>query len=118
MMMYTSSLAESVTSTTPGSTADQSVAITSTTADSWGPGRWMPRVAHEYGMSWGGENPGYGIPADPTYATTGPSGMMQRAYAMIKGGAIPGTVLYWAHDQQLRDGTISGGLSTFTSLNT
>jgi hypothetical protein len=74
--------------------------------DSWSATRWITRIAHQYGLLAGGENPGYGLPAslDSFYVNTSSTGMMASALRQARSCGF--TVFYWAHDVHLWDGTI------------
>ena len=89
---------------------DTSVALTSLAMDSWSATRWITRVATQYGLATGGENPGYGIPAslNSQYTNTSSSGMMANALRQARTCGFK--VFYWAHDVHLWDGTIAFSL--------
>ncbi len=82
------------------------MALTSSTMDSWSATRWITRIAGQYGLAVGGENPGYGLPAsiDSFYTNTSSTGMMATAIGMALSCNFK--VYYWAHDIHLWDGTL------------
>jgi F5/8 type C domain/Beta-galactosidase len=86
--------------------SDDALPLTSTTMDSWSATRWITRIAEQYGLPAGGENPGYGLPAsiDTFYTNTSPAGMMATAIAQSQSCGFK--VFYWAHDIHLWDGTL------------
>jgi hypothetical protein len=85
---------------------DTSLSLTDNTMDSWSATRWISRIARQYGLPVGGENPGYGMPAhlNSFYLDTASAGMMAAAIQQARSCGF--TVFYWAHDVQLWDGTI------------
>lgn len=84
---------------------DVSVALSDPRVNSWSATRWQVRIAHQYGMPVGGENPGFSLPAtlNSHYADPSPQGMMARSFAQAKAGHFQ--VFYWAHSFRLWDGT-------------
>ena len=80
--------------------------------DSWSSARWISRIAEQYGLPVGGENPGYGLPAslDSFYTNTSSTGMMASAIRIAV--ACNFKVFYWAHDIHLWDGTLPFSLYT------
>lgn len=107
VMAYISSVADGSGYNDSCQPADMSLSLTDNTMDSWSATRWISRVARQYGLPVGGENPGYGLPASLNYLyfNTSSAGMM--AAAIQQAGSCGFTVFYWAHDLQLWDGTIS-----------
>jgi hypothetical protein len=85
---------------------DTSLSLADNTMDSWSATRWISRIARQYGLPVGGENPGYGMPAhlNSFYLDTASAGMMAAAIQQARSCGF--TVFYWAHDVQLWDGTI------------
>ena len=73
--------------TQPG---DSQVALTDPIADHWSATRWQVRLAGEYGLPVGGENPGFRMPAslNSPYIDLSPSGMMAHALAQAKAGRL------------------------------
>ena len=108
VVLYTSSLAQSTASWSVTQPGDYDVPITSTVCDSWPAGRWMARVAHEYGLPIAGENPGKGNPADPTYANV----MMDRMVEQAEAAGYQ--AIFWAHEDQLTEAATSA--ARFASL--
>ena len=88
--------------------ADGEVALDDPMTTGWSSTRWVARVAGEYGYPVSGENPGWQNPPDPdleqAYQDLSDGGMM--ASAIRKAHACHFTSFYWAHDQQLWDGTV------------
>lgn len=85
---------------------DNSLPLTSPMMDSWSATRWITRIAAQEGLLVAGENPGYRIPVtlDPHYINRSPSGMM--ANAIRQAVSCKFQVFYWAHDNNLWNGTI------------
>jgi hypothetical protein len=116
VVAYVSSVADG-SGNDGGCTAnDDSVALTSTSIVGWSATRWISRIADAYGLRKAGENPGYS--ASPSsfahqYRSTSSGGMMARAYAQATSCGFQG--LYWAHDDQLWDGTVAA--SRFFALS-
>jgi hypothetical protein len=80
---------------------DDDLSLTSTTWDSRSALRWQTRIARQYGMPVGGENPGY--PGDSTfnahYADTSSAGLLAKSFAQITGSQCDR--FYWAHSERL-----------------
>ena len=106
VIAYISSAADQSGGNSPCQASDDSVSLTSNTMDSWSATRWISRIAHQYGLLVGGENPGYGLPAslDSFYTNTSSTGMM--ADAIRQSQTCGFQVFYWAHDIHLWDGTL------------
>ena len=106
VIAYISSVADNSGGNDTCQSTDASVSLTSPTMDSWSATRWTSRIAHQYGLLVGGENPGYGMPAnlDNFYIDTSASGMMATAIAQAQSCGFK--VFYWAHDFHLWDGTL------------
>ena len=113
-MAYISSVADQSGGNDSCQATDTTLPLTSTTMDSWSATRWITRIAHQYGLSTGGENPGLNLPAslDTFYTNTGPSGMMAAAIRQARTCGL--TDFYWAHDIHLWDGTIP--FTTYTTM--
>lgn len=109
VVTYCSSMADNSGSNDVPTGADMATSITSTGANGWSAYRWLTRIANEYGMPNGGENPGRGALADSYYQDTTSAGMMAKLMAQAAGGGALAT--YWAHGEQL------WGLSTLTHAN-
>ena len=84
VIAYISSVADNSGGNDTCQASDTSLALTSTTMDSWSATRWITRIAGQYGLAVGGENPGYGLPAsiDSFYTNTSSTGMMATAIGM------------------------------------
>jgi hypothetical protein len=96
-VVYCSSMADN--SGTPANDVptgtDSSVGITSSGGNNWSAYRWLARIANEYGMPNGGENPGRGALSDTYYLDTTSTGMTAKLLAQSAGGKA--LVTYWAH---------------------
>ena len=112
VIAYISSVADNSGGNSPCQASDDSVSLTSSTMDSWSSARWISRIAEQYGLPAGGENPGYGLPAslDSFYTNTSSTGMMASAIRIAV--ACNFKVFYWAHDIHLWDGTLPFSLYT------
>jgi hypothetical protein len=106
IMAYISSVADQSGGNDSCQPSDTTLPLTSATMDSWSATRWITRIADQYKMPVGGENPGYGLPPsiDTFYVNTSPTGMM--AAALRQARSCNFTLFYWAHDVHLWDGTI------------
>lgn len=105
IVAYSSSTAETSNYNTC-TAADKSVALSSTTANTWSAARWLSRVADENGFYKGGENPGYSDSGKAYYTDTSTSGMMSRAVELTT--TCNYLAFFWAHDAQLWDSTLPG----------
>ena len=106
VIAYISSVADNSGGNDGCQASDTSLALGNSTMDSWSATRWITRIAAQYGLAVGGENPGYGLPAslDSFYTNTSSTGMMATALGMAL--SCDFKVFYWAHDIHLWDGTI------------
>lgn len=104
-VVYISSVADGSGGDDVTQPGDINVPLNDPAADKWSATRWQVRLAHEYKMPVGGENPGYNAPPsqNPHYLDTSPKGMMSRAFAQLKAGGFQ--CFYWAHSGRLWDGT-------------
>ena len=86
--------------------SDRDVALDAPTVQDWSATRWTSRVADEYGFPKRGENPGYdgSSKLDDHYRDASADGMMAAAIRQSRDCGFQG--LYWAHDEQLWDGTV------------
>lgn len=98
------------------SDADYTIAVTSSTANSWAAYRWIRRLAYEHGYEIGGENPGLGMGADSTFfSDLTQSGLMQRFMSELNPpNAAPAAAGDWAHADTFR--TVPGLLDLYLSL--
>ena len=105
-VVYISSVADESGGDDTTQPDDVKVAISDPTADGWSAARWQVRIAREYGMPVGGENPGYSRGAKwiAHYLDAGPGGMMARSFAQAQAGHFQ--CFYWAHSGPLWDGTL------------
>jgi hypothetical protein len=78
---------------------DVNTAITDSSLNSYSAYRWVTRIANEFGLPNGGENPGRGGVTDTYYQDTTSSGLMSKTLAQSAGGKALST--YWAHGDQL-----------------
>jgi hypothetical protein len=106
VIAYISSVADGSGDNDSCQAEDTALALTDDAMDSWSATRWISRIARQYGLPVGGENPGYGMPAylNSSYLDAAPAGMMATAIQQARSCGF--TVFYWAHDAQLSDGTI------------
>jgi hypothetical protein len=106
VMVYVSSVADHSGNDDTCTAGDAGVALTNSTANSWSAVRWGARIAKEYGLPVGGENPGYNAPAsfNDWYRDQSATGMMATALAQAKTCGLKS--FYWAHDDKLWDGTL------------
>ena len=106
VIAYISSVADNSGGNDSCQSSDDSLSLTSSTMDSWSSARWISRIANQYSLPVGGENPGYGLPAslDSFYTNTSSTGMMASAIRIAV--ACNFKVFYWAHDIHLWDGTL------------
>jgi hypothetical protein len=107
VIAYSSSVAENSAGPGDGDScqaSDETVPMDSEQFDNWSAARWISRIADEYGMRKGGENPGMGMPANPDYSDTSPSGMMASAFRYAS--TCKFHVFYWAHDHNLHNGDV------------
>lgn len=105
VIVYISSVADG-SGTNPDDftqSGDNGLALTSTTMNAWSATRWQTRIAHQYSMLVGGENPGYTTSGSAHYKDTSSAGLMAKSMAQVKGCGL--FVFYWAHDDRLWDGT-------------
>lgn len=105
------------TDNVPVPSTDNAVAIdNSATVNPWSAPRWQMRLAYEYGMQIGGENPGYGGVGDTHYRDTTTSGMLAKAMAIAATGYF---AFDWAHSARLWDTTMpfSNYQSYMSSVN-
>jgi hypothetical protein len=106
VMAYLSSVADESGDNDACQPADDSLPLTSPVMDSWSATRWIARVAKEYGMLIGGENPGYGLPASLDWFYTDISATGEMAVALAQARSCGFSVFYWAHDTDLWTGTV------------
>ena len=104
---YISSLADGSGNNSGCLASDSSVPLNSQQALSWSAARWISRIADVNGMLKGGENPGY--TASPEYQSSyvDPSSSGMAAVTMQQARSCKMQVVYWAHDDQFWDGTVS-----------
>jgi hypothetical protein len=102
---YVSSVADGSGGDDTCASSDDRVAVTSAASDGWSATRWISRLADRYGLRKGGENPGFDASSGAAhYRDLGTSGLMQRSLAQAVSCGF--SDFYWAHDEQLRNGTL------------
>jgi hypothetical protein len=106
VIAYVSSVADESGDNDTCQPSDDSLPLSSPVMDSWSATRWIARIANQYGMLVGGENPGYHEPAslDTFYTDAAATGEMAAALAQAR--ACGFTVFYWAHDTNLWRGVV------------
>jgi hypothetical protein len=106
VMAYVSSVADQSGGNDSCQPSDTNLPLNSQYMNAWSATRWITRIANQYGLAVGGENPGYNMPPwlDGFYTDTNGNGMM--ADALRQARTCGFTVFYWAHDAHLWDGTI------------
>jgi len=114
VVAYVSSVADGSGGDDSCAPTDRAVALDDPMAQDWSATRWISRVADEYGFPKRGENPGYDESStlDGHYRDTSADGMMVAAIRQSRDCGFQG--LYWAHDEQLWDGTVD--FARFASL--
>ena len=85
---------------------DRTVPLDDAQADSWSATRWIARIAAEHGFPVAGENPGY--TASPEYQRQyrdeSTDGLLATTFRLAQECSFQ--AVYWAHDDQLWNGTI------------
>ena len=114
VVAYVTSMADGSGNNDVCQPSDRRVSLTSSTTKTWSATRWVSRIADQYGLPKNGENPGFGHPTrlNAHYRDASDTGMMAAALRQMRACGFQG--MYWAHDQQLWDGTSS--FTRFTSL--
>ena len=114
VVAYSTSVADGSGDNDMCTSRDRTVPLDASEAAAWSASRWIGRIAEEHGLRVSGENPGYFPPqsADGSYADQSDDGMM--ATAVRQASACGFATFYWAHDEQLWDGTVS--FSRYASL--
>jgi len=86
--------------------ADAGVALGADEVAEWSAVRWISRLAAEHGLPVAGENPGWQQPgsSESSYTDTSSGGMLATAVRQARACGL--TTFYWAHDEQLWDGTL------------
>lgn len=114
VVAYVSSVADGSGGDDSCAPTDRTVALDDPTVQGWSATRWISRVADEYGFLKRGENPGYDESSTlgDHYRDASADGMMAAAVRQSRDCGFQG--LYWAHDEQLWDGTVD--FARFESL--
>jgi Beta-galactosidase len=107
VVVYVSSMADEPGRPHTCAQRDRAVPMSDSRVNGWPATRWLARVAHEYGLRLNGENPGWNMPArlNGHYSDNSGSGMMAATVREMVTCGFQG--MYWAHDEQLWDGTAS-----------
>jgi glycosyl hydrolase family 42 (putative beta-galactosidase) len=107
VVVYVSSMADEPGRPHSCARQDRAVPLTDPRVNAWPATRWLARVAREYGLALNGENPGWNMPArlNGHYTDNSGSGMMAASVREMVSCGFQG--MYWAHDEQLWDGTAS-----------
>ena len=110
VVAYVSSVADESGNNDSCQPGDDRFSLTDPALDSWSATRWIARIAAANGLLVAGENPGFESPSalDGSYLDPSSSGMM--ADAIRQATTCHFQVFYWAHDQDLWDGTVSFSL--------
>ena len=118
MTAYVSSMADGSGSNDSCSPSDPGVSMFTKVPANWSAARWIARIADEFGLPKSGENPGH---HDSTaqrsfYTSTENEGMAGVVFRQARSCGF--SSVFWAHDKQLWDGTMTlkdlttaGGLS-------
>ncbi|HTV12898.1 MAG TPA: beta-galactosidase [Acidimicrobiales bacterium] len=106
VMAYVSSVADGSGNNDSCQPGDDGIPISSPLMGPWSATRWISRIADQYRLLKGGENPGWGASdaLDAQYADLAPDGMM--ATAIRQATSCGFIVFYWAHDDNLWEGTL------------
>ncbi|MFC5993590.1 hypothetical protein ACFQE5_05085 [Pseudonocardia hispaniensis] len=106
LVAYVSSVADGSGDNDGCAPGDAAVPLDAAQAESWSATRWVSRVAHEYGFPVAGENPGWNqsVRLNASYVDLSDNGML--AAAVRQADSCGFRFFYWAHDQQLWDGTV------------
>ncbi|AGL17164.1 hypothetical protein [Actinoplanes sp. N902-109] len=105
IVVYVSSMADEPGRAHTCEPGDRRVPLDDPRTGAWPATRWLARVAGAHGFRLNGENPGLNQPArlNRHYADTSAAGMMTASVREMVSCGFEG--MYWAHDQQLWDGT-------------
>jgi hypothetical protein len=107
VVAYVSSMADEPGRPHTCAQGDRAVPLIDPRVNAWPATRWLARVAREYGLRLNGENPGWNLPSrlNGHYTDTSGSGMMAATVREMISCGFQG--MYWGHDAQLWDGTVS-----------
>ena len=105
VVAYSTSVADGSGDNDTCTPQDRTVPLDAPETRTWSASRWITRIA-EHGLRVSGENPGHFPPqsVDGSYADQSDDGMM--ATAVGQASACGFETFYWAHDEQLWDGTV------------
>ncbi|GEL17311.1 hypothetical protein [Pseudonocardia asaccharolytica] len=106
LVAYVSSVADGSGRNDSCEPGDAAVPLDAPQAATWSATRWVSRLAREYGHPVAGENPGWNQSArlDESYVDLSDDGMLAAALRQARGCGFRS--FYWAHDEQLWDGTV------------
>ncbi|GAA1856453.1 hypothetical protein GCM10009836_40830 [Pseudonocardia ailaonensis] len=106
LVAYTPSVADGSGDDGACTPADARVSLTSDDVQDWSAVRWLTRLATEHGLPISGENPGWQQPgsSESSYQDTSDGGMLATAVRQVRACGL--RTFYWAHDEQLWDGTL------------
>jgi hypothetical protein len=107
VVAYVSSMADEPGRSQNCRPSDRAVPLSDRRVNDWPASRWIARVAREHGLQLNGENSGWNLPSrlNSHYRDTSGSGMMAASVRELVSCGFQG--MYWAHDAQLWDGTVS-----------
>jgi hypothetical protein len=110
VMAYVSSMADGSGGNEGCQQGDEQVPLTSTAIRSWSATRWISRIARQHNLPIAGENPGYQTNGNHQefYRDSSTVGMLSVTFEQARSCQFLG--VYWAHDQDLWDGTLSSDL--------
>ena len=122
VVAYVSSVADGSASNVACSPTDGAQALDGPDTVWWSSTRWISRIADQYGFGKTGENPGYPAASNPVgqaaYRNLSSTGLMATTMKMATACGFQG--IYWAHDDQLWDGTVTlaalAGYTTPTAI--
>lgn len=85
---------------------DRAVPLDADRTDSWSATRWISRIAAEHGFPVAGENPGYAASPEyqRQYRDDSADGLLAATFRLATQCSFQS--VYWAHDDQLWDGTV------------
>lgn len=106
VVAYVSSMGDGSGGNRGCSASDDRIPLSAAAAVPWSASRWIKRIADEYGLLTAGENPGYTASPEyqQQYRDESADGLMAVTFAQARSCGFQG--LYWAHDDQLWDGTV------------
>lgn len=106
VVAYVSSVADESGNDDSCQAADTSLALTSSSMDSWSATRWISRIATANHLLVAGENPGFGLPASLNHHYKDRSSRGMMADAIRQATSCKFQAFYWAHDKDLVNGIV------------